>query len=177
MITDLEQQFDLRGALKRALGGGLSGAAAMILQVLLLMVRHCHISIHLFLLTILIATAYGHELPVSPWYGFQYRGAYSISRWRGPEVLSRHCACIDPGLVAHNFARDCSPSDESAIGPVSRFGDTAANAGILALLRSNPYLRKLPSPIQTIFASLWLVQVGKVFCNMPNFNAVPLFSA
>lgn len=31
-------QFDLKGALKRALGGGLSGAAAMVLQVLLLMV-------------------------------------------------------------------------------------------------------------------------------------------
>lgn len=31
-------QFDLEGALKRALGGGLSGAAAMVLQVLLLMV-------------------------------------------------------------------------------------------------------------------------------------------
>jgi hypothetical protein len=30
-------QFDLNAALKRALGGGLSGAAAMILQVLLLM--------------------------------------------------------------------------------------------------------------------------------------------
>lgn len=29
--------FDLAGALKRALGGGLSGAAAMVLQVLLLM--------------------------------------------------------------------------------------------------------------------------------------------
>ena len=40
-------------------------------------------------------------------------------------------------------------------GPVSRFGDTAANAGILALLQSNPYLNKLPSPIKTIFASLW----------------------
>lgn len=31
-------QFDLKGALMRALGGGLSGAAAMLLQVLLLMV-------------------------------------------------------------------------------------------------------------------------------------------
>ncbi len=40
-------------------------------------------------------------------------------------------------------------------GPVARFGDTAANAGILALLQSNPYLSKLPSPIKTIFASLW----------------------
>lgn len=40
-------------------------------------------------------------------------------------------------------------------GPVSRFGDTAANAGILALLQSNSYLKDLPSPVKTIFASLW----------------------
>lgn len=39
-------------------------------------------------------------------------------------------------------------------GPVARFGDTAANAGILALLESNPTLSKLPTHIQTIFASL-----------------------
>jgi hypothetical protein len=38
-------------------------------------------------------------------------------------------------------------------GPIARFGDTAANAGILALLHSNGYLKNLPSPIQTIFAS------------------------
>lgn len=40
-------------------------------------------------------------------------------------------------------------------GPISRFGDTAANAGILALLQSNTYLKNLPSPIKTVFASLW----------------------
>ncbi|KAF8804147.1 mitochondrial carrier [Phlegmacium glaucopus] len=39
-------------------------------------------------------------------------------------------------------------------GPVSRFGDTAANAGILALLQSNTYMKQLPLLIQTIFASL-----------------------
>lgn len=39
-------------------------------------------------------------------------------------------------------------------GPVARFGDTAANAGILALLESNPFMKKLPSAIKTIFASL-----------------------
>jgi len=39
-------------------------------------------------------------------------------------------------------------------GPVSRFGDTAANAGILALLNSNPILRKLPSLLKTVFASV-----------------------
>ena len=39
-------------------------------------------------------------------------------------------------------------------GPVSRFGDTAANAGILALLQSNPYMRELPTLVKTVFASL-----------------------
>lgn len=39
-------------------------------------------------------------------------------------------------------------------GPVSRFGDTAANAGILALLQSNAIMKKLPALIQTAFASL-----------------------
>jgi hypothetical protein len=39
-------------------------------------------------------------------------------------------------------------------GPVSRFGDTAANVGILVLLRSNPVTREMPSLLQTVFASL-----------------------
>jgi hypothetical protein len=44
-------------------------------------------------------------------------------------------------------------TNNSLSGPIARFGDTAANAGILALLHSNGYLKDLPSPIQTIFAS------------------------
>lgn len=44
-------------------------------------------------------------------------------------------------------------TNHCATGPIARFGDTAANAGILALLQSNGYLKQLPSPIQTIFAS------------------------
>src|SRR5258708_3441223 len=39
-------------------------------------------------------------------------------------------------------------------GPVSRFGDTAANAGILALLQSNRFMRTLPTPVKTIFACM-----------------------
>ncbi|KAL5092352.1 hypothetical protein Trisim1_001608 [Trichoderma cf. simile WF8] len=39
-------------------------------------------------------------------------------------------------------------------GPVARFGDTAANAGILALLQSNSYLKDMPSLGKTVFASL-----------------------
>ncbi|KAG6907503.1 hypothetical protein DXG01_008646 [Tephrocybe rancida] len=38
-------------------------------------------------------------------------------------------------------------------GPVARFGDTAANAGILALLQSNIYLKNLPTLLKTVFAS------------------------
>ncbi|KAJ8594198.1 mitochondrial carrier [Rhizopogon salebrosus TDB-379] len=39
-------------------------------------------------------------------------------------------------------------------GPVSRFGDTAANVGILALLQSNSYMRTLPALVKTVFASV-----------------------
>lgn len=39
-------------------------------------------------------------------------------------------------------------------GPLARFGDTAANAGIIALLQSNPYMRRLPELVKTVFASV-----------------------
>ena len=39
-------------------------------------------------------------------------------------------------------------------GPVSRFGDTAANAGIIALLNSNPYMKELPFTVKTAFSSV-----------------------
>ncbi|KAL3421165.1 hypothetical protein PVAG01_07609 [Phlyctema vagabunda] len=111
-------EFDLKGALKRALGGGLSGAAAMILQVLLLM-------------------------PLRTIMNYQYRfgttfSAASKTLYQDGGVR-RYYQGIGAALVQ---------------GPVSRFGDTAANAGILALLQSNSYLKNLPSPIKTIFASL-----------------------
>lgn len=48
------------------------------------------------------------------------------------------------------------------IGPVARFGDTAANAGILALLQSNSYLKDMPSLGKTVFASLWYACIQKV---------------
>ena len=39
-------------------------------------------------------------------------------------------------------------------GPISRFGDTAANVGILALLESNIYLKDASDLVKTVFASL-----------------------
>ncbi|KAF9039316.1 mitochondrial carrier protein [Panaeolus papilionaceus] len=111
-------EFDLAGALKKALGGGLSGAAAMVLQVLTLM-------------------------PLRTVMNYQYR--YGTTTTQAINTLyhdggwTRYYQGLTAALVQ---------------GPVSRFGDTAANAGILALLQSNPVLSKLPSLIQTIFASL-----------------------
>ncbi|RGP80311.1 hypothetical protein FLONG3_1612 [Fusarium longipes] len=103
-IDSDETEFDLKKALKRALGGGLSGAAAMILQY-----RH----------------------------GTSFTVATKTLYTEGG--IRRYYQGIAPALFQ---------------GPISRFGDTAANAGILALLQSNPYLKDLPSPIKTIFASL-----------------------
>ncbi|EUC49212.1 hypothetical protein COCMIDRAFT_85471 [Bipolaris oryzae ATCC 44560] len=109
--------FDLKGALKRALGGGLSGAAAMVLQVLLLM-------------------------PIRTIMNYQYRHGTSTTTATKTLYHDGGIGRYYQGMGAALFQ-----------GPIARFGDTAANAGILALLRSNGFLKQLPSPIQTIFAS------------------------
>ncbi|KAF8530026.1 mitochondrial carrier domain-containing protein [Hysterangium stoloniferum] len=110
--------FDLGAALMSALGGGLSGAAAMVLQVLLLM-------------------------PVRTVMNFQYRFGMTTT-------LATKTLYADGGLARYYQGLGAALIQ----GPVSRFGDTAANAGILALLSSNSYLKKLPEYIKTIFASL-----------------------
>ncbi|KAF5976039.1 hypothetical protein FCOIX_7293 [Fusarium coicis] len=113
-----ETEFDLKKALKRALGGGLSGAAAMILQVLLLM-------------------------PLRTIMNYQYRHGTSFT-------VATRTLYTEGGI--RRYYQGIAPALFQ--GPIARFGDTAANAGILALLQSNPYLKNMPSPIKTIFASL-----------------------
>ncbi|KAJ0161496.1 hypothetical protein CTA2_6124 [Colletotrichum tanaceti] len=113
-----DTNFDLKAALKRALGGGLSGAAAMVLQVLTLMP---------------IRTIMNYQYR----FGSGFREAVSVLYQDGG--VRRYYQGIGPALIQ---------------GPVSRFGDTAANAGILALLESNSFLNQLPTLIKTIFASL-----------------------
>ncbi|KAJ3499153.1 hypothetical protein NLG97_g578 [Lecanicillium saksenae] len=111
-------EFDFKNALKKALGGGLSGAAAMVLQVLLLM-------------------------PLRTIMNYQYRYGTSFamasSTLYNTGGLGRYYDGIGAALIQ---------------GPVSRFGDTAANAGILALLQSNSYLKDMPVLIKTVFASV-----------------------
>jgi hypothetical protein len=69
--------------------------------------------------------------------------------------MRRYYLGIGAALVQGMYLDSVSNYKLIVAGPVSRFGDTAANAGILALLQSNSYLDNLPSPIKTIFASLW----------------------
>ncbi|EIW78093.1 mitochondrial carrier [Coniophora puteana RWD-64-598 SS2] len=113
-----DTKFDFGKAFKDALGGGVTGAAAMVLQVLLLM-------------------------PLRTVMNYQYR--YGTSTTQAIKTLyadggyPRYYQGILAALIQ---------------GPVARFGDTAFNVGILSLLRSNSYMKKLPVPVQTIFASV-----------------------
>ncbi|KAG2071196.1 mitochondrial carrier [Suillus decipiens] len=102
--------FDLGKAFKSALGGGLSGAAAMPLRTIM---------------------------------NYQYR--YGTTTTQATKILYADGGWTRyyQGLVAALVQ-----------GPVSRFGDTAANAGILALLQSNSYMKTLPTPVKTVFASV-----------------------
>ncbi|KAI0251611.1 mitochondrial carrier [Lactifluus subvellereus] len=110
--------FDLKKALKSALGGGLSGAAAMVLQVLTLM-------------------------PLRTVMNYQYRYGTTTTQAIGTLYEDGGFVRYYQGLAAALVQ-----------GPVARFGDTAANAGILALLESNKFMRTLPKFIQTVFASV-----------------------
>ncbi|KDQ52545.1 hypothetical protein JAAARDRAFT_40148 [Jaapia argillacea MUCL 33604] len=111
-------EFDLGKALKSALGGGLSGAAAMVLQVLTLMP---------------LRTVMNYQYRYGTTTTVAINTLYADGGWR------RYYDGLTAALIQ---------------GPVSRFGDTAANAGILALLQSNSYMKKLPTLIKTVFASL-----------------------
>ncbi|KAG5730340.1 hypothetical protein E4T56_gene11734 [Termitomyces sp. T112] len=113
-----DANFDLGKALKAALGGGLSGAAAMVIQVLTLM-------------------------PLRTVMNYQYRFGTTTSEAIYTLYTDGGWTRYYQGLLAALIQ-----------GPVARFGDTAANAGILALLQSNIYLRNLPALIKTIFASI-----------------------
>ncbi|KAF8183619.1 mitochondrial carrier domain-containing protein [Pholiota molesta] len=116
-IESGDTHFDLRGALKSALGGGLSGAAAMVLQVLTLM-------------------------PLRTIMNYQYRYGTTTSQATRTLYADGGWTRYYQGLTAALVQ-----------GPVSRFGDTAANAGIFALLNSNPYMKQFPPWFKTVFSS------------------------
>ncbi|KAH9051336.1 mitochondrial carrier [Lactarius deliciosus] len=129
--------FDLKGALKRALGGGLSGAAGDT-DVLADIIVHYLTTHHSVAMVLQVLTL----MPIRTVMNYQYR--YGTTTTQAIDTLyadggySRYYQGLSAALVQ---------------GPVARFGDTAANAGILALLESNKFMRTLPKFIQTAFAS------------------------
>ncbi|PIL34468.1 transporter [Ganoderma sinense ZZ0214-1] len=118
VIDSDDVNFDLGKTLKSALGGGLSGAAAMVLQVLTLM-------------------------PLRTIMNYQYRYGTTMTQATRTLYADGGWTRYYQGLTAALIQ-----------GPVSRFGDTAANVGILALLKSNKYLKDLPALAKTVFASV-----------------------
>jgi hypothetical protein len=101
----------------RALGGGLSGAAAMVIQV-------------------------GSLMWMRTTMNYQYR--YGTNTTTALKTLYN-----DGGIL--RFYRGVGPA--LIQGPVSRFGDTAANAGVLELFASNESANSWPTPVNTVFAS------------------------
>ncbi|KAM7193885.1 Mitochondrial carrier domain containing protein, partial [Rhypophila sp. PSN 637] len=114
---DVDVSFPLARALASAFRGGVSGAAAMFLQVLLLM-------------------------PLRTIMNYQYRYGSSFTAATKTLYHDGGFGRYYQGLGAALFQ-----------GPLARFGDTAANAGILAILASNAYLKDSPKWFQTIFVS------------------------
>ncbi|KAL6768654.1 hypothetical protein ACKKBF_B11610 [Auxenochlorella protothecoides x Auxenochlorella symbiontica] len=107
----------LRNAGKKALGGGIPGAAAMGIQVVSLMWLRTTVN-------------------------YQYR--YGMTTTAAMKTLYK-----EGGVL--RFYRGVGPA--LIQGPMSRFGDTAANAGVLTLLNESASTKDLPIPIKTAAAS------------------------
>ena len=103
----------LGGALKKAVGGGIPGAVAMVLQVVLLM-----------------------------W----LRTTVNYQMRHGGSLIAVMRLLYAEGGVARFYS---GMSMALLQGPLSRFGDTAANAGMLALLEGST----MPVLVQTAFSS------------------------
>ncbi|KAG6885326.1 hypothetical protein C0993_003174 [Termitomyces sp. T159_Od127] len=147
--------FNLGKALKAALGGGLSGAAGMDRLFFRYMQADPPV---LFshdcpgvnangtsfsgILTMYTVTLISRQ-PLRTVMNFQYRFGTTTSE-------AMHTLYADGGWARYYHGLAAALIQ----GPVARFGDTAANAGILALLQSNLYLKNLPALIKTIFASI-----------------------
>jgi len=116
-VEQVAFQEKMQAAGKRALGGGVAGASAMVMQV----------GTRMWMRTIM---------------NYQYRNGGTFSGsfktlW-AEGGIKRLYSGFAPALVQ---------------GPVSRFGDTFANAGVLALFESNEQMNQMPTLFKTVFAS------------------------
>mmetsp|Transcript_67607 Transcript_67607/g.152991 ORF Transcript_67607/g.152991 Transcript_67607/m.152991 type:complete len:334 (+) Transcript_67607:111-1112(+) len=106
-------KMDIKEALKKAVGGGIPGAIAMVLQVLLLMWLRTTVNVQMKTGETMLAT---------------------MSRLYGEGGIPRFYQGMWAALLQ---------------GPLSRFGDTAANAGMLAFLSDT----QVPVAVKTVLAS------------------------
>eukprot|EP01137_Pigoraptor_chileana_P012912 Opistho-2@65776 len=140
----------LKDAGKRALGGGLPGAAAMGIQVFSLM----------WLRTTM---------------NYQYRHgtttAVALKTLYSQGGILRFYKGVGPALIQ---------------GPLSRFGDTASNAGILSLLNNYDQTKNLPVGVKTAAASvtaglfriiLTPVDTVKTIMQVEGSNGIPALAA
>ncbi|TPX37724.1 hypothetical protein SmJEL517_g00667 [Synchytrium microbalum] len=122
------KSFDWQKSLNRALGGGMAGASAMVVQVLTLMPMRT-----------IMNYQYRHggtmvESAAVLWKDGVAHGGTAFSGMR------RYYRGLAPALIQ---------------GPLSRFGDTAANQGALALLDSSSLTADLPIAVKTLGASFF----------------------
>jgi len=111
-------QSILQKSLQRAMGGGLAGAAAMVIQVCTLMWMRTTMN-----------------------YQYMY----------GTSTKEALLALYKEGGI-RRFYRGTLPALFQ--GPLSRFGDTAANTGVLAFLNASENTQNLPVAAKTVFASM-----------------------
>ena len=117
-----QEMYDIKTVLdksiKRASGGGVSGAAAMGCQVMSLM---------------WLRTTMNYQ------YRFGTNTSTAIKHLYKDGGIRRFYRGVGPALIQ---------------GPLSRFGDTAANAGMLEFLNSREDTKNLPVVVKTMSASL-----------------------
>lgn len=132
MVNDIDTSSHapssvLTKAAYRAMGGGISGAGAMV----------CQVSSLMWLRTIM---------------NYQYRHGTRF-------VDTAHMLYNEGGV--RRFYRGVGPA--LLQGPLSRFGDTAANAGVITLLDSYDNTANLPVAFKTVVASgtaaLWRINL------------------
>ena len=120
----------LQDARDKAFRGGMAGAAAMTVQVTSLM---------------WIRTCMNYQYRYGTGVMDAFRAIYAQGT-RKPVLGSQALGGV------RRFYRGFIPA--LVQGPVSRFGDTASNAGMLALLESAPATRDLPVTAKTLAASV-----------------------
>mmetsp|Transcript_7173 Transcript_7173/g.10924 ORF Transcript_7173/g.10924 Transcript_7173/m.10924 type:complete len:306 (+) Transcript_7173:259-1176(+) len=124
---ELTPQEILDKAMARAFRGGIAGAGAMAIQVCSLMWMRTTMN-------------------------YQYRNGEK-STIRAIQILYKDG--VESGLAFGGIRRFYMGLGPALFqGPLSRFGDTAANSGTLALLEANPSTSKLPVGVKTFMASM-----------------------